>query len=235
MKKKVLVVAAHPDDEVLGCGGTIARHATLGDEVHIVILAEGVTSRDRKRDRASRLDELSELARAANTARDVLRATSTNLHSYPDNRMDSVDLLDIVKDVEAYIAKHSPEIIYTHHAGDVNIDHRRVHDAVITACRPLPASPVKTLLFFEIPSSTECQVAGSAPYFLPNWFIDITETLHLKLKALEVYKSEMREWPHPRSITTVEYLSRWRGSTAGVQAAEAFVLGRNIETADRDI
>lgn len=224
----VLVVAAHPDDEVLGCGGTIAKHSQEKDNVHVLILAEGATSRDLQRNRQKRQTELSALAQAANQAGEILGVASLTLHEFPDNRMDSCDILDITKVVEQAIEQHTPEIIYTHHVGDVNIDHRCVHQAVVTACRPMPGKTVKTLLFFEVTSSSEWQIPSSAPVFAPNWFVDISETLSLKLKALEVYSSEMRSWPHARSITAIEYLNRWRGASVGVEAAEAFILGRNL-------
>ncbi len=224
----ILVVAAHPDDEVLGCGGTMAKHIQNGDEVNVLILAEGLTSRDEQREREKRLDELSNLAEAAHEANRLLGAQSLTLYDFPDNRMDSVDLLDIVKVIEAAIDQYSPDVVYTHHAGDVNIDHRIVHQAVVTACRPIPGQCVKTLLFFEVPSSTEWQTAGSAPSFLPNYFVDIGGNMNLKIQALEAYASEMRVWPHPRSIKAVEYLARWRGATVGVEAAEGFMLGRQL-------
>jgi LmbE family N-acetylglucosaminyl deacetylase len=228
MSKTVLVVAAHPDDEVLGCGGTIAKHSKDGDDVHVVILAEGVTSRDDQRDRERRIDQLSSLSDDAHKANDLLSVRSLTLHDFPDNRMDSPDLLDIVKVVERHIGELRPEFVYTHHAGDANIDHRQINQAVVAACRPQPGHPVKTLLFFEVASSTEWQAAGSQPVFMPNWFVDVSETLELKLKALEVYASEMRDWPHARSIRALEHLSRWRGASIGVEAAEAFQLGRRI-------
>lgn len=223
----VLVVAAHPDDEVLGCGGTIAKHHQQGDSVHILILAEGATSRSSTRQRADWESELSALSVAARKASKILGADSTTLRHFPDNRMDSCDLLDIIKPIEAVIDQRQPTIVYTHHAGDVNIDHRRIHDAVVTACRPVPDHPVKSLLFFEIPSSTEWQPPGSAPPFLPNWHVDIGDTLSLKLKALAAYGCEMRQWPHPRSLRAVEHMARWRGASVGVEATESFILGRH--------
>ena len=228
MRKKILIVAAHPDDEVLGCGGAIAKHAKLGDEVSVLILAEGLTSRDQQRNRSQRSSELLQLAKAAERANQLLGVSNLHLHNLPDNRMDSMDLLDIVKLIESYICKYSPSIVYTHHAGDVNIDHQRIHEAVVTACRPLPGSLISSLLFFEVPSSTEWQISGSAPCFIPNWFIDITDELQQKLSALKIYNSEMREWPHPRSLKAVEHLSHWRGASVGLESAEAFILGRNI-------
>jgi len=226
--KTVLVIAAHPDDEVLGCGGTIAKHVASGDEVHVTILAEGATSRDERRDREKRTSELSGLADAAHKANDLLGVRMLTMYDFPDNRMDSVDLLDIVKVVESQISRIHPDIIYTHHAGDVNIDHQRIHEAVVTACRPLPQQYVKTLLFFEIPSSTEWQITGSAPPFLPNWFVNVEQTLEKKIEALKLYAPEMRAWPHARSLKAVEYLARWRGASVGCEAAEAFVLGRKF-------
>lgn len=228
--KKILVVAAHPDDEVLGCGGTIATHTKAGDEVHVVILAEGVTSRDEVRVREDRNEELSELAKAAHTANEILGVSSLTLHNLPDNRLDSVDLLDLVKLVEGCIQAIKPDILYTHHIGDVNIDHRRIHEAVVTATRPQPGQTVKTLLFFEVQSSTEWQPPGSAQAFVPNWFVDISSALESKMNALAAYETEMRLWPHSRSCKAVEYLARWRGATVGCQAAEAFILGRQILT-----
>lgn len=225
---RVLVVAAHPDDEVLGCGATIARHARNGDDVRVLILAEGVTSRDVTRERKGRGRELSILAKASEKANKLLGVKKLVMHDFPDNRMDSVDMLDIVKVVEAQIIRHRPGIIYTHHAGDLNIDHRRTHEAVVTACRPCLSRPVETLLFFEVPSSTEWQTPSSGEPFAPNWFVDVSETLKIKHKALEAYKLEMRPWPHPRSIEAVTHLARWRGASACFDAAEAFILGRRI-------
>lgn len=229
MSKNILVIAAHPDDEVLGCGGTMAKHIQQGDTVNVVILAEGWTSRDLERSRDNRTSELSELARDARKANDILGIHTLDMESFPDNRMDSLARLDVVKVVEKYIEKYTPSVIYTHHGGDVNVDHRRIHDAVITSCRPIPDShKVTTLLFFEVASSTEWQPPGSAPPFVPNWFVDITDELDMKISALREYKSEMRPWPHARSLKALDYLAKWRGANIGVEAAEAFVLGRHL-------
>ncbi|MED1642041.1 PIG-L family deacetylase [Brevibacillus agri] len=230
MSKSILVIAAHPDDEVLGCGGTIARHVSEGDKVHVVILAEGLTSRDPSRNREEREEELSLLGEAAKKANSILGVHVLRLHNFPDNRMDSLHLLDVTKTVENFIEEFQPEIVYTHHGGDVNIDHRIIHQAVITATRPIFPHTVKTLLFFETASSTEWMPMGSAPGFHPNWFVDISKSLGKKLKALEAYESEMRAWPHSRSIKALEHLAYWRGASSGVNAAEAFFLGRNILT-----
>lgn len=229
MADSVLVVAAHPDDEVLGCGGTIARHADAGDVIHVLIAAEGATSRQQRRDRGEAMEALSALAEAARLATAILGATGVELLDLPDNRLDSLDRLDLVKIIEERIAMHQPSIVYTHHSGDVNVDHRRLHEAVVTACRPTPAHAVKRLLSFEVASSTEWQPSGSAPPFQPNWFVDISSQWQRKRSALEAYASEMRPWPHARSIEALEHLARWRGAQVGVQAAEAFTLLRQLQ------
>ncbi|NLT94823.1 MAG: PIG-L family deacetylase [Clostridia bacterium] len=226
--KSVLVIAAHPDDEVLGCGGTIAKHVKNGDQVNVVILAEGLTSRSFIGGKEEFAEDLQKLKETAKKANKLLGVSSVLFSDYPDNRMDSLDRLDIIKEIEGLITRFKPDVIYTHHSGDVNIDHKRTHEAVITACRPFPGQTVKRILFFEVPSSTEWQIAGSAPYFMPNSFSDISETINIKLDALRIYNSEMRPWPHPRSIKAIEYLARWRGATVGMEAAEAFILGREI-------
>jgi len=223
---KYLIIAAHPDDEVLGCGGSIAKWSKEGHELHVLIIAEGATSRDDKRDRTAREKELSYLARSSKKAGEILGLKSVTLLNYPDNRMDSVDLLDVIKTIEKYLEKIKPEVVLTHHFGDLNIDHRLVHEAVITACRPCPDHYVKRILTFEVPSATEWRSATINNLFIPNWFEDISLTLDLKVKALESYHLEMREWPHPRSLKAVEHLARWRGSSIGCEAAEAFMLVR---------
>ena len=226
---RVLVVAAHPDDEVLGCGGTIARHADAGDQVHVLIVAEGATSRLQKRDRLQADEELSTLAQSAQRAGSILGAAGVELLDLPDNRLDSLDRLDVIKRIEQRIDRHQPQVVYIHHAGDLNVDHRRLHEAVVTACRPTPGHPVKRLLSFEVASSTEWQPPGSASAFQPNWFVDISAQWQRKREALEAYISEMRPWPHARSFKSVEHLACWRGAQVGVESAEAFCLLRQLE------
>lgn len=228
MSESILVVAAHPDDEVLGCGGTIARHADAGDQVQVLIVAEGATSRQQQRDRDQVGDELSVLAQAAHSAGAILGAHGVELLGLPDNRLDSLDLLDVIKEIEGRVNYYRPNAVYVHHAGDVNVDHRRLHEAVVTACRPMPGCCVKRLLSFEVASSSEWQPPGSAPAFQPNWFVDISDQWSRKREALVAYASEMRPWPHPRSFEALEHLARWRGAQVGVEAAEAFCLLRNL-------
>lgn len=228
MNKRVLVVAAHPDDEVLGVGGTIARHAANGDRVRILIMAEGLTSRDDVRDAAAHAAELAALhARAHEVAR-LLGAEDVTLFSFPDNRMDSVTLLDVVKKIEHVVDEFRPDTVYTHHAGDVNVDHQVTHEAVVTACRPLPGEPVRDIYFFETLSSTEWQMMTAERAFLPQVYVDIAPYMEKKLAALHLYECEMRPYPHSRSYEAVEQLAALRGFTVGRRCAEAFMLGRSI-------
>ena len=228
MSESILVVAAHPDDEVLGCAGTIARHADAGDQVQVLIVAEGATSRQQQRDREQVGVELSALAQAAHKAGAILGAAGVELLDLPDNRLDSLDRLDVIKQIEERINRYEPQVVYVHHAGDVNVDHRRLHEAVVTACRPTPGHVVKRLLSFEVASSTEWQPPGSAPAFQPNWFVDISDQWERKREALMAYSSEMRDWPHARSLEALKHLARWRGAQVGVEAAEAFCLLRQL-------
>ncbi|MEL7633359.1 PIG-L family deacetylase [Sporomusa sphaeroides] len=226
--KTILVVAAHPDDEILGCGGTMIKHVLSGDEVHVLIMAEGLTSRDTTRDISSRSKELSQLHSYSYQAAQIMGVKSLTMYDFPDNRMDGVELLDVVKKVEKMVESIHPDIVYTHHAGDVNIDHTVTHNAVITACRPLPEQTVKKILFFETLSSTEWQMRTCDKAFMPNWFVDIETTFAKKIEALKCYDSEMREYPHSRSYESVEILAKYRGMVIGCQFAEAFSLGRMI-------
>lgn len=228
MANNVAVICAHPDDEVLGCGGTVARLANRGQEVHVLIVAEGVTSRDPRRDTEHRSDELNRLREAAFAAAKVLGVRTVAFGGFPDNRMDGIELLDIVKCIEHFVVEKQIGMLLTHHAADLNVDHQIVHRAVLTACRPLPDAPVHTILSFEVPSSTEWASRGIGQQFCPTWYEDIEATLERKLQALHWYEMEMRAWPHPRSYAAVEALARWRGASVGKGAAEAFELVRTI-------
>jgi len=228
MTNSTAVIAAHPDDEVLGCGGTLARMALEGRAVHILLMADGETSREDVL--CQRVDPGRVAARkvAAVAACKILGCASVEVLTLPDNRLDGLELLDVIKHIEAFVQRHQPSTVLTHHAGDVNIDHRVVHDAVIAACRPRPHQSVKELLFFEVPSSTEWRPPNSAQPFNPNWFVDISLTLSTKLEALRSYEAELRDFPHPRSLKAVDALAQWRGATVGMEAAEAFILARKL-------
>ena len=226
MTDTVVVVAAHPDDEVLGCGGTIARYARLGAKVHILLLADGESSRLQTGGDGASL--IAARKSAAEAAANILGAASVRMLNFLDNRMDRFELLEIIRPVEEFLIEHKPSTVLTHHGGDLNVDHRIVHQAVVTACRPLPNYFVKELLFFEVPSSTEWVPPGSGMHFQPNCYFNIVETFDQKVAALLEYEQELRGFPHPRSIKAIESLAIWRGATAGTEMAEAFYLGRQI-------
>jgi LmbE family N-acetylglucosaminyl deacetylase len=228
MMKKILVVAAHPDDEVLGCGGTIARHVIEGDETHVVILAEGVTSRDLAQQRDRKEADLAALQKQAREAHGILGTSFLHFHNFPDNRMDEVALLDVVKVVESYIGDIQPDTVYCHGNSDLNVDHRIVCQSVLTATRPFPGQSVRQVLAFEVLSSSEWNFADFPRGFAPNYFFNISTTLPQKIKAMAAYENELRPWPHPRSLEALEYQCRLHGSTIGVEAAERFQALRII-------
>lgn len=222
--KNALVVVAHPDDEVLGCGGMIAKLSKQGTKVNILFISDGLSSRKMSKFKFAK--EIRLRRAACRKACKILGAKPPIFHEFPDNQLDIIPLLKIVNLVDSSITRFQPNIILTHCANDLNIDHHIVNKAVTTACRPQKNNPVKTLLFFEVPSSTEWQITTKKQAFIPNWYEDITNTISYKIKALKKYKTELRKWPHPRSIKGVRALAEWRGASSGYKAAEAFVLGR---------
>lgn len=227
----VLVVVAHPDDEVLGCGGSMARWAIAGRAVHVLILADGEMARAAS---TKAHGERAILARqaAARSANQILGARSVEFAGLPDNQLDQTGMLQVARVVEAAVAAVQPETIVTHFYGDLNVDHRVAQEAVAVAARPQPNSPVCEVLLFETLSSTEWQISGQASAFQPNWFVDISAYLEIKLRAMEAYRAELREFPHPRSLHAIAALAHLRGATAGLAAAEGFVLGRRIVRAE---
>ena len=222
MSRTVLIVAAHTDDEALGCGGTIAKHVEQGDTVYAVFLADGVSSRAG----ASKAEQETRDA-AARRAHEVLGIKKSFMLGFPDNRMDSVPLLDIVQRLEAVLNEVKPQIIYTHHLGDLNIDHRITHQAVMTASRPIPGSSIKEIYAFEVLSASEWNTPGFCT-FTPNVFVDITAQLETKMNALSAYELEMREVPHTRSMGNIRRLAELRGHFVGLSAAEAMMAIRLV-------
>jgi LmbE family N-acetylglucosaminyl deacetylase len=221
----VLCIVAHPDDEVLGVGGTLARHAADGDDVHICILSDGVTSRYDDTDAADA--EIQQRRQRAKRGAGLLGAT-VSFHGYPDNSFDTVPLLDIVQTIEAEVAEHAPGTVYTHHYGDLNVDHELICRAVTTATRPLRNNPVDRVLAFETLSATEWSVPSADNVFEPQHFVTITEQLETKLEALMIYEDELRDPPHPRTVDTVRQNAHVWGAKVGVDAAEPFELIRQL-------
>ncbi len=221
----VLVIAAHPDDEVLGCGGTIARLAQEGETVSIAILGEGITSRYQQRDTADQ-ELIQSLHKRSQDVATLLGAKELFMYTLPDNRFDTVPMLDVVKIIEELIQKFAPRVIYTQHGGDLNIDHVITYRATLTATRPMQKHPVREIYAYEVASSTEWAFQQFAPSFHPNVFVDIADTLETKVQAMQWYESEARSFPHPRSPQALRAIAQRWGSVVGYEAAEAFELIR---------
>ena len=221
----VLIVAAHPDDEVLGCAATAARRASRGDAVHVAILGTGLAARG-PADAAA----LAALREDAGAVGEMLGAKSVSFADLPDNRFDTVALLDIVKQVERWLEDVAPDAVYTHHPGDLNVDHRLTFQAVLTATRPLPDAGVRELYAFEVPSATEWAFQRFEPVFRPSVFEDVTDTIDLKVACMARYAGEARDFPHPRSAEALRATARRWGSVAGMAYAEAFELIRSLRT-----
>lgn len=215
----VLVVAAHPDDEILGAGGTLAKHVARGDEVHALVLSEGASSR--YEDGAEQILRDSALRSAEN-----IGFASIQLLNMADQRLDAVPLIEVTQTLEPFVFDLRPEVVYTHTPVDVNTDHGIVARATWTACRPYSTPWLKRILAFETPSSTEWAWPLPDGGFQPNWYVDVTETLDSKLQAMVQYETELRDYPHPRSVQALTERARYWGSHIGVEAAEPFVVLR---------
>jgi LmbE family N-acetylglucosaminyl deacetylase len=228
MKKNIMIVAAHPDDEILGCGGTMSKKIKEGYKVDVVIMGQGLTSRKNYQSKNKIKKNIIKLKKSSLSANKFIGATSVKNLLLPDNSMDSVNFLKVVHLLELEIFNKKPSIVFTHHLGDLNIDHKITHQAVITACRPVPNFCVKKIYSFEVVSSTEWQSSSNNNPFVPTYFEDISDHIKDKINALKYYDSEMRKAPHARSYENVKNLAKFRGSSIGVMAAEAFITIRDI-------
>ena len=222
--RRVLVVAAHPDDETYGAGGTIARHCHEGDEVTVLFMTDGVGARN---------DEVEQQKAAGRNACDALGVTDVRFADLPDQRLDELPLLEVIDPVAAVVREVEPAIVYTHHHGDANQDHRHVFEAVLVAVRPTPSNQVEQVLSFEVPSSTEWGPTSLADWaFLPNVFVDVSDHRDAKAKAIDHYRhtheNEVKPFPHPRSQEAVDAFDVARGVSVGMRAAEAFVEIRRL-------
>lgn len=226
--RKILVVAAHPDDEILGVAGTVAKHVDQGDTAYALIVGEGQTSRWSVRDLADKKC-VEDLHEDTLSAAEIVGFKEVFFADFPDNRFDSVDLLDIVKCVEGYINRIQPEIIFVHHGGDLNIDHQLTFQAVVTATRPIGNYSVKEIYAFETVSSTEWNFGKRESVFCPNVFVDIEKYIEKKYNAIEKYRSELCEFPHPRSLEMLRIEAQRWGGTVGKKYAEAFELVRMVK------
>jgi len=220
--KRVLIIAAHPDDEVLGCGATVAKLVKEGYEAYTLILSQGITSRNTQ----TITKEIKNLNAEIKKANTVMGVKKVFIEDFPDNRFDSVDLLDIINAINIVKEEIQPTTIFTHYEKDLNIDHQITYKAVITATRPMQNESVKEIYSFEILSSTEWNYPLS---FAPDTFFDVKNTLKIKIKAMKKYKSELREFPHPRSIQGIELNAKYQGMRVGKKYVEAFKSIRVIK------
>ncbi|MGW2571416.1 PIG-L deacetylase family protein [Streptomyces sp. NPDC001537] len=216
----VLVLAAHPDDELLGAGGTLARHVRDGDAVHALVLTEGASSRYRE-------GLAEDLAKSAQRSAQVLGLASLELWSLPDQRLDTLPLIDVVQQVETVVDALRPDLVYTHFPGDVNSDHGVVARAAWTACRPYVLPGLRRFAVFETPSSTEW-AWSTDDAFTPSLYADVTRTLQVKLEAMSCYETELRDHPHPRSLRALQERAAYWGSRVGRPAAEPFQVLREM-------
>lgn len=226
MSNTILVVAAHADDEVLGCGGTIARHIHEGDQVYVHFMTDGVSSRIIDGQVNQQQDLIIKRAQSAKKAADILGIEDIFQYQFPDNALDSIPLITITKSIEESINQINPSIIYTHFSGDLNIDHQLTHRAVMTACRPLSSSSIKEIYSFEVLSSTEWGTNVTTHSFEPNYIVNIDHFIEKKLDAIRAYEAELRPSPHSRSLEAITALAKLRGQTRGIQYAEAFMVQR---------
>lgn len=225
-----MLVVAHPDDELLGLGATM--HKLIHEEqcqIHVVILGEGITSRAESRDTKLWAKELATHRKNIKNAQGAIGYQSVSIYDFPDNRFDTVALLDIIKVIEKEKSDFKPEVIFTHHGGDVNVDHQRTFEAVITACRPMVQEQVKTIITFETPSGTEWRASTDPRHFVPNLFFSVSRAnVEAKIKGMESYEFEKRPYPHPRSPQALIIQAQRWGVAVACEYAEAFCLVRSI-------
>jgi len=227
----VLVIAAHPDDETLGCGATMAKLAAAGREVHVVFVATGAAGRFADPDNHGRdiADQVAALRRDAARAGKNLGVASQTFLDFPDNRLDTVPLMDLAHSLKQQVRDIRPSLVFTHHFGDYNWDHGRVHEASLMACRANAGEFYPHRLYaYEVLSSTERALAAPHRTFMPNVFVEVSATIDSKIEALRQYASELGAYPHPRSPEAVRHLAGSRGSSVGMCYAEAFQLLREL-------
>lgn len=223
-KRNILIIVAHTDDEALGMAGTIHKHRHEGDNVFAISMTDGVGSRDH-----SNNQNVSSRLQAAMKSSQILDFEWVKHYSFPDNALDSIPLLELVKSIEIVKNEVRPSVVYSHSSADLNIDHRRVLEAVLIAFRPQPNEICTELRCFEIPSATDYGHPNVTGSFQPNLYVNISKFLEKKQQALSAYHEEMREYPHTRSFIGVENLAKLRGNQVGIEAAEAFQVLRKIE------
>lgn len=223
--KKILVIAAHPDDEIYGMGGTIARLNSEGKEIYLLIVTDGSTSQYREADNID--DIIKEKKLETKAAAKIVGIKQVFYGNLPDMRLDQTDHIKINSVIEETIDKVNPDTVFTHYWGDVNLDHRRVYESTMVSTRPTFNQCVKEVYCYNVPSSTEWEPAVHHN-FSPNYFVDISEYTQKKQKAIKAYKTELREFPHPRSLKYVEAQDVAVGLRYGIKNCEEFILIRKV-------
>ena len=217
---KKLIIAAHPDDEILGCGATINKYSSIYD-FYVLILTDGSQTRYDK----SMEDKLKDYALSAN---EIIGTKKVFFENLPNQKLDAIPLLTIIQVIESYIEKIKPDTIFTHHMGDLNKDHRIVYEATVTAARPLSESIIKKVYTYFVHSSTEWNNISGEHLFLPNTYIDVSCSIDKKISAMKEYPSECRPYPHPRSPESIKVHANYWGLTVGLEYAEPFILTRSV-------
>jgi LmbE family N-acetylglucosaminyl deacetylase len=223
---KVLVIAAHPDDEVYGMGGTIAKLSAEGNEVHVLIVTDGSTTQYKNSPKLKAI--INKKKEEVKYANDVLGVTKVHFGELPDMRLDNTDHVEVNSVIENVIREVKPEVVYTHFYGDVNLDHQYVYKSTLVAIRPVPNQSVKELYCYRVPSSTEWAPQTVLDTFMPTVFVDISKYCLKKYEAIKLYETEIRNYPHPRSVEYVEKIDRATGLKCGIGTAEEFMLLRKI-------
>jgi N-acetylglucosamine malate deacetylase 1 len=221
MPRQILVIAAHPDDEVLGCGGTIARHVAEGDSVSVAVVTRGAPE-------VFPPSQVEQVRRELAAAHQVLDIPTVHFLDLPAPKLDTIPQYKIAGAIQELVQRVQPEIVYMPHHGDLHGDHRAVFHATLVATRPIQSWRVKRLLSYETLSETEWASPFADQVFIPTVFVDIHSYLDRKLRAMECYASQLKEPPHPRSLRGLTALAQLRGAAAGLDAAEAFCLVREI-------
>ena len=222
MNKKILIIAAHPDDEIIGCGGTLLKHIFNKDDVFVVYASDGESSRINGKNKISkRQKEAKEVAKNA-------KIKKIFFLNYPDNQMDKINILKISKSITSIVDKVKPDIVYTHHYNDLNIDHKITFEATMVACRPIRKKNITEIYSFEILSSSEWHGRQNLN-FKPNVYVNINNFFQKKISLMKIYKNEVMRSPHPRSIRSITSKAASRGSEVNTLYAEAFELIRIIK------
>jgi len=221
MAKNILVIAPHPDDEVLGCGGIIRKFANEGNQVFVLIATRG----------SSKLfdqTKVENVRKEALEAHEFLGVSNTFFLDYPAPELDTVPIADLSRDFARIISENNIEVLFLPHRGDIHNDHKAVFNAGLVAARPVGNYSVKEIYCYETLSETEWAAPFASDVFIPNFFVGIEDTFEAKKKAMQYFKSQLRDFPNPRSLEALEALAKFRGATVGYKRAEAFMIIRQI-------